>query len=106
MNTDPYGELTFAIGTGDDFWCFDYDIEVVGDIAMVRLHACINSETGSFIMDAEPPVEIPAEQAVDYAQALVDRAMDWCGENDIVHDHKGWNQQPDYFVKCVRIAAS
>ncbi len=25
--TDPYGALEFAIGSPDDFWCFDYDRE-------------------------------------------------------------------------------
>ena len=102
LTTDPYGELTYAIGTGDDFHCFDYDIDF--ERGIVRLHAVINSETGSFIMDAEPPVEVPLSEAVDYAQALVDGAMDWCMENDIVHDHQGWNQNTDYFVDCVRQA--
>jgi hypothetical protein len=104
LETDPYGSLTFAIGTGDDFYCFDYAID--HEHGIVRLHAVINSETGSFIMDAEKPVEIPANEAVAYAEGLVDQALDWCGENDIVHDHKGWNQKPEYFVECVRKAVS
>jgi len=104
MNTDPYGALTFAIGTGDDFHCFDYDVD--REQGLVRLHAVINSETGSFIMDAEKPVEVPIDEAVAYAQALVDGAMEWCMENDITHDSEGWNQNHDYFVECVRKAVS
>ena len=100
METDPYGALVFVIGTADDFWCFDYDTN--HDTQMIRLHATINSETGSFIMDAEPPVEIPFDEAIDYATALVDQAQEWCAENGIQHDTIGWNQEPDYFIKSIR----
>jgi hypothetical protein len=100
LDTDPYGALTFAVGDGDDFWCFDYDHDREREV--VRIHAVINSETGSFIGDAEPPVEIPASEAVAYAESLVSMALDWCGENEITHDEDGWNQIPEYFVDAVR----
>jgi hypothetical protein len=98
MKTDPYGALTFAVGSEDDFWCFDYDRHD----DMVRLHAVINSETGSFIMDAEMPVEVPAAEAIDYAQGLVDQALEWCAENGVIIDVDGWNQEPDFFVQSIR----
>lgn len=101
MNTDPYGELLFAIGNEDDFWCFDYD----SDGGKIRLHAVINSETGSFIMDAEEPYEVPKEEAPDLALGFVDQALDWCGENEIEHDTEGWNQDPYYFYRCVKACA-
>lgn len=103
LSTDPYGNLTFAIGDADDFWCFDYDTDATG---MVRLHATINSETGSFIQDAMPPVEVPAGEAVNVAQGMIDAACEWCDDNDITHDADGWNQTPDYFVECVTFAVS
>lgn len=53
--TDPYGHLEFCIGSADDFWCFDYHTHKDNTIT---LHAVINSETGSFIMDAEPPAAL------------------------------------------------
>ena len=45
--TNPYGLLGYAVGSGDDFWCFDYAL--LEDGRMV-LSATINSETGCFIM--------------------------------------------------------
>lgn len=98
LQTDPYGELLFAIGNEDDFWCFDYDGE--GDV--VRLHAVINSETGSFIMDAKKPVDLPKAEAADYALGLVDAAIVWCADNEVEHDEEGWNQDPYYFYRCVK----
>lgn len=104
MQTDPYGELIFAIGDADDFWCFDYDTE--GD--MIRLHAVINSETGGFIQNAEEPVELPKEEAADYALYLTDNALSWLFESGdpIEHDTQGWNQDPYYFYRCVKNAAA
>lgn len=97
--TDPYHHLTFAIGSGDDFVCFDYADMPDGRI---RLHAVLNSETGSFIQDFETPAEVPATEAADYARGLVDAAMDWCGENEVEHDIEGWNQDADYFYRAVK----
>ena len=93
--TDPYGHLHYAIGSADDFICFDVERVESG---LIRLHAVLNSETGSFIMNFEDPVEVPASEAAAYAEGLVDRALDWCGENDVTHDRDGWNQEPEYFA--------
>ena len=51
--TSPYGHLFFAIGSGDDFWCFDFaDVNAGPRGSFIVLHATINSETGRFIEDA------------------------------------------------------
>lgn len=97
--TDPYGHLTWAIGSGDDFWCFDYHPNEDGT---VTLHAVINSETAGFIQDAEPPCTVPAHEAVEEAQRLVAAALDWCSANDVEHDTEGWNQDPSYFWRCIK----
>jgi len=98
--TDPYGLLEFAVGSEDDFWCFDYCW--VENNTKIRLHAVINSETGSFIMDAQPPEEVEVERAVEAAEALVDAAISWCYDNDVEIDVKGWNQDPLYFVRDLK----
>ena len=107
--TSPYGHLEFAIGTGDDFYCFDYEKVNAGPRGLFMvLHATINSETGGFIMDAPNgyevlPINTMAEQsaAVRAAFCLMDEALEWCCHNDIRHTVKGWNQNPAYFPICV-----
>jgi hypothetical protein len=99
--TSPYGSLEFAIG-GEDFWCFDY--ATIAD-RWVALHATINSESGSWIEDAPDGYHvIPYAEAPALALGLVDRARDWCADNDIRHSRKGWNQDPLYFYRCVYLA--
>lgn len=107
--TSPYGHLHFCVGTGDDFWCFDYERVNAGAWGeFIVLHAVINSERGSFIMDAPYgyqvlPVNTMKEQsaAVREAFGLVDRALSWVYENDLKHDRRGWNQDPAYFAIAV-----
>ena len=96
--TDPYGNLEWAVGSGDDFVCFDYHVED----DYVILHSVINSETGGFIQDFEAPVRVPRTEAAKEARSLVEHALDWCANNDVRHSVKGWNQDPYYFVRCVR----
>ena len=106
-DTDPYGHLNFAIGNGDDFVCFDYEIS--DDLRTFRLHAVINSETGGFIQNAADPVEVPLADAPAAAQVLVDQAIDWLAgdgwSDPVEHDVEGWNQDPQYFVRCVTESA-
>jgi len=97
-NTDPYGNLEWCIGSSDDFWCFDYHTNSDGTIT---LHACINSETGGFIQDAEPPLTVPKDKAVEQAKRLIDAAVEWCFDNEVAHDKAGWNQSPCYFWRCI-----
>ena len=107
--TSPYGHLEFAIGSGDDFYCFDYEVIDAGPRGkFVILHATINSETGGFIMDAFHgyevlPVNTMAQEsaAVRAAFGLMDGALEWCHHNDIRHTVKGWGQNPAYFPVCV-----
>lgn len=107
--TSPYGHLEFAIGTGDDFYRFDYEKVNAGPRGLFMvLHATINSEGGGFIMDAFHgyevlPVNTMAQEsaAVRAAFDLMAEALEWCCHNDIRHTVKGWNQNPAYFPICV-----
>jgi len=101
--TDPYGRLEYCIGNEDDFWCFDFHMHGMGT---VTLHACINSETGHFIMDAENPIRVPRQDAVQHAKRLTDLALDWCAMNNIKHDEKDWNQDTSYFWRAVHCAVA
>lgn len=100
--TDPYGALEYVVGSGDDFWCFDYHVDPARK--RVRLHAVINSETGSFIQDAEPPLWWSYDDAVDAAVELVGAALEWCGDNELRHSVRGWNQDPMFFARKVEHA--
>ena len=100
--TNPYRKLVWTIGSEDDFWCFDYSVSDC--LRFVRLHATVNSETGGFIEDVENIV-VPVKDAVKHAERLVSEALDWCDENDVTHDKKGWDQESDKFVKDLKQAA-
>ncbi len=108
-NTDPYGDLEFAVGNGDDFHCFDYAIFEHKKQSYIVLHSVINSETGAFIQDGEYLVmnlEKDFEgEVLAVARNLVGSALDWCaeggGDKPIRHSNKGWNQDPYYFVRAV-----
>jgi hypothetical protein len=32
---------------------------------------------------------------------MVEAALDWCMDNDVIHDEEGWNQDPYYFYRSV-----
>ena len=100
--TDPYGELEYVVGSGDDFICFDYHVNAT--TREVRLHAVLNSETGSFIQNFEAPGSYAFSEAPTVAEALIERALDWCAENGLRHSRKGWNQDPYYFLRAVNAA--
>jgi hypothetical protein len=94
--TDPYGHLEFAIGTDDDFHCFDYAELPNGQ---VKLHAVINSETGSFIQDGSVNT-VDKCDAPQVALGMIDDALEWLEEDE--HDLDGWNQDPYYFYRAVK----
>ena len=99
---DAYGNLEYAVGTADDFVCFDWDYEP--DTKILRIQSVVNSETGAFIQEFGPMFEGKVEdkdQAYIVAKELIDAALDWCIDNDLVHDQEGWNQDPYYFVRAV-----
>lgn len=105
--TSPYGHLEFAIGSGDDFHCFDYEVINAGPRGkFIVLHSTVNSETGGFIEGSGYevlPVNTMAEQsaAVLAAFGMVDEALEWCSWNEVRHTVKGWNQNHAYFPICV-----
>ena len=110
--TSPYGHLHFAIGTGDDFWCFDFERVNAGPRGnFIILHAIINSETGGFTDHAPHgynvlPCNTMADEraAIRLAFGMADQALEWCGHNDIKHSTKRWGQNPDYFPVSVAAA--
>lgn len=107
--TSPYGHLFFGIGSGDDFWCFDFaDVNAGPRGKFIILHATINSETGGFIDDATHgyrvmPANSMAERAAVVREAfgMADQAVEWCMHNDIRHTTKGWNQNDRFFPLSV-----
>lgn len=107
--TSPYGHLLFAVGSEDDFYCFDYNCVNAGPLGnFMVLHATINSESGSFIMDAPHgynvlPCNTMTEKKAVIREAfgVVDDALEWCHHNDIKHDVRGWNQNAYCFAIAV-----
>lgn len=96
--TDPCGHLVYCIGSADDFWCFDYHEH---EDETVTIHAVINSETGSFIQNAEPPIRVPKSEAVAHAKRLTDEAVNWMCDNEVEHDQSGWNQSVCWFWRSM-----
>lgn len=105
--TSPYGHLVYAIGSGDDFHCFDFATQESPTFgSFIVLHAVINSETGSFIMDGDYailPINTDDQRrlALRHAAFMVDTANDWLFDNDLRHSRKGWNQDPLFFLRSV-----
>lgn len=100
--TSPYGSLQFAIGSGDDFHCYDYAFLPDGQVA---LDATVNSETGGFIQGAGYEICSP-EDAPSIALGMVEMGIDWLEMNGLRHNKKGWNQDPFYFYRSVCIDCS
>lgn len=96
--TSPYGSLEYAVGSGDDFYCFDYAHHPNG--THLILHSVINSETGSFIQDGDYCL-VTKDDAVAVAMQMIEEALEWCSLNDIRHSITGWNQDPYYFARAV-----
>jgi len=105
--TNPYGHLEFACGSGDDFYCFDYEhIDAGPRGSFIILDSTINSETGSFIEGGHYlvlPVNTQEERSgvILEAMGMVADAVEWCANNGVRHTKKGWNQSPEYFSNAV-----
>lgn len=103
LPTDPYEHITWAVGSDDDFICFDHG---VADDGRVVIHAVINSETAHYI-ESFAMTWCPPEQAVRAAQGIVDRATevifsgDWNISDKQTAD--SW-EQAEAFVDAVRKA--
>lgn len=105
--TNPYGFLAYAVGSSDDFHCFDFkQIQDLYGKHWVILDATLNSETGSFI-DGAGYYVLSIENAekrrevVRRAWVMVTDAIEWMGWQDIRHDVRGWNQDPFFFARDV-----
>ena len=109
--TAPYGRLHFAVGSGDDFICYDYaTIECVTG-RWIILDATINVDTsgwidgyGYHVLPARSMEEV--QQAVLMAANMVGDAVEWCYEMNVRMTYRGWNQRPAYFLNCVARALS
>ena len=101
------GDLVDAIGSGDDFWCFDYEVIHAGPRGeWIVLDATINSETGCFIMGGGYHV-LPCNSLEEKRLALLrasdlsGSAAEWVCDNEIRATKSGWNQDFHYFERCV-----
>ncbi len=99
--TNPYGSLYFAVGSGDDFYCFDYAVLSTGKVAV---HVTLNSETGSFIQDEHYGIHSKREAAYEL-RGWVDNAITWVYDNNVKMSQKGWNQDPWFVVRHFLAAA-
>lgn len=107
--TSPYGHLFFGIGSGDDFWCFDFAGVNAGPRGrFIILHAVINSESSRRRQIQSHgykvvPANSMAEKAsvVREAFGMADQAVEWCAHNDIRHSTRGWNQNDRFFPLSV-----
>jgi hypothetical protein len=99
--TDPYGALEYAVGSSDDFVCFDFHQHENGDFT---LHSVVNSETGGFIQDLEHPYRVTEDRAVSEALGLIDQGLAWGYNNGVRHSKRGWNQDPYFFAREVAAA--
>lgn len=100
--TDPYGELEFVIGSGDDFICFDYHLERLdAESVLVIIDAVINSETGSFIQSFDYYCDVikVSDNPVEELRVMIYKAIEWCWENEVKYTKQGWNQDPWYVYR-------
>lgn len=79
--TDPYGHISWAVGSDDDFVCFDYYVE--RRTKRVLLHAVVNSETGHFVQDFIKPTWVAFATAPEAARDMVNSGVEWCIENGV-----------------------
>ncbi len=101
---DPYGNLSYVVGSSDDFICFDFSIALnpeahgIGDDFLV-VKATVNSETGGFIQDFGKWVICTGDSPVNELTDIVCEAFNWCLENGVRQSKKGWNQDGWFLVR-------
>lgn len=100
--TSPFVRREFAVGTRDDFWCFDFAILPNGRVA---LHAVINADSEGFFDDGAYLV-VPKEEAADQARRLVSMALEWCAEHGLSHSYRDCGKDPMCFARAVNRAVS
>jgi len=104
--TDPYGILSYIIGSNKAFICFDFHVM---DEKRVLLHSVVNSEpemmygtngtsrfTASFISDFEYHVVSP-DAALSVAEDMIANAIRWCDNNNVKCRHYRSPSQFDWF---------
>lgn len=99
--TSPYGHLHFAVGSGDDFICADYATINCGAAGeFIILHFTFNSETSHYIGGCGYHV-LPVDTSEQkwFAVNCAFNGME-CPDG-VRHSRKGWNQDKNYFARCV-----
>ncbi len=103
---DPYGNLTYVVGSSDDFICFDFahalnpEARGIGeDFYIVK--ATLNSETGGFIQEFGTWVFENGDSPLKNILEIVAQALDWCADNGVKHNASGWAQDPYYIVRTM-----
>lgn len=99
--TDPCRRLEFAVGSREDFICFDFSMI---DNQTFVLHSVIHTSGCGFLSDAAYCI-VPAGHAVEAAYQMVREARQWCGEYGIEHDGLIWSSGPGDFLKAVQAFA-
>jgi hypothetical protein len=77
--TNPYGIISWSVGSDDDFICFDWAGLIHEHYA---LHSVCNSETDNFIQDYDYRL-VHKSTAVKAATEMVQNARSWCAENGV-----------------------
>jgi hypothetical protein len=104
--TNPYGVLRYAVGSAEDFYCFDFAlVDGKRNRPLFVLDSAIHSQTG-LQSGVKPDLLVTPQDAVHAARDLVIEALEWCGSADVKHDRKVWNQDPAYFFRTVFINAA
>lgn len=99
--TSPYGHLQFAVGSGDDFVCADYATINCGAMGeFIILDFTFNSETGCYIGGCGYYV-LPVNSTEQKRKALNQAFYSMNCPDDVRHTRKGWNQDENYFARCV-----
>lgn len=115
VETDPYGYRA-AIGSSDDYICFDWQIaDILDEGTVFVLHSVINMETGHYIGHNsydyvrmnDPKFKSIGEfeiACMEIVIAQVFNAIDWRITNKIRHDKKMWNQDKFYVIRECALA--
>ena len=106
---DPYGNLSYVVGSSDDFICFDFSIALnpeahgIGDDFLI-VKATVNSETGGFIQEFGKWVISTGDSPQNELTDIVCEAFNWCIENRVRQSKKGWNQDGWFLVRDAVLA--
>ena len=120
--TDPYGNLVYAVGNEDDFWCFDFafvEPDLPDDVVNLHDDIYVDEDPSVQPLVAGNPWVYDTRERMARAPMRAARSTSRSRrsssersrlhrgegptiyEEDVKHDTKGWNQDPYYFARCV-----